>query len=413
MNILIITQYFPPEMGAPQARLFELAKGLVAKNHSVTVLTAMPNYPTGRVYKNYRRRIRLVEEIAGIRVVRTAIYPSNSLRTAPRLVSYLSFALSSLIAGWPGIGKFDIALAESPPLFLAPAAWLISRIARAKTVLMVSDIWPDTAIRIGYATGGASVKAMLWLEGWAYRHYDVVALTNPGAMQQINDRFPNVRTTVISNGVDTTVFHPGLRSNDVRRQVGATANSFLVGYCGLHGLAQGLEVILEAADRMRNRTDVQFIMVGDGPVKADLIKIAEEKGLENIKFMGRRAKDEMPAILASCDALLVPLVARLPGTMPSKVYEALAVGTPPIVAAGCEGEVLVTQNGAGCSFEPMQGSQLAQVIRELADDPERVKEISHRAVDLAGRFDRDILVTRTELIFKSLVTGQALPDVSW
>jgi colanic acid biosynthesis glycosyl transferase WcaI len=413
MRLLIFTQYYPPEMGAPQARLNELARRLRDKGHTITVLTAMPNYPTGKVFDGYRWTLRRTETIDGIRVVRTCIWPSKSSRTLPRLLSYLSFVLSSVLLGIWGLGRQDVVLFESPPLFIVPAGLLIGRWTRGRIVMNVSDIWPDIIVRMGHTTGGLALKMMFWLEKYGYEHADVVALTNPGAAAQVQERFPHVRTTVISNGVDTGFFRPELRSDDIRASLGAGPGDFLVGYCGLHGLAQGLEVVVGAADLLQDRKDIKLVMIGDGPTKDGLVAMARAKGLTNLAFFTHRPKKEMPALLASCDASLVPLLSRLPGTMPSKVYEALSAATVPLVAKGCEGDTLVSQFNAGKTFEPMDAGELAAAIRELADHPDQVRQIRANCLELAKRFDRNVIAERTNAILEALAGGKALPDVSW
>lgn len=415
MNLLIITQYFPPEMGAPQARLYELAKRLQAKGHQITVLTAMPNYPTGKVFDGYRGKLRKTEDMDGIKIVRTCIIPSISSKTLPRLFSYITFGLSSLLLGIWGIGKQDVVLIESPPLFLVPFALLVAKAARGKAVMMVSDIWPDILIRMGHAPiESRSTKAMLWLEKFSYKHSHAVALTNPGARDQIQQRFPDLKkVTVISNGVDTEMFGPQFYSDDIRKQYGASHDDFLVGYCGLHGLAQGLEVILGAADKLRDQSNIKFIMIGNGPTKDALLKKAEELNLPNLKFYDRRPKTEMPGILASLDVSLVTLSGRFPGTMPSKVYEAFASGTPPIVAKACEAEALVTEYNAGNCYEPLDSDSMASAISDLANKPDRYKQMRNNAIELSGRFDRAVIADRTNEILTAIAENKDLPEVSW
>jgi glycosyltransferase involved in cell wall biosynthesis len=413
MRLLIITQYFPPEMGAPQARLYELAKRLQSMGHKITVLTALPNYPTGKIFDGYQRRLRVAEIMDGIKVVRTCLYPSKSSKILPRLLSYLSFGITCSLIGVWGIGKQDVVLIESPPLFLTPFALLVSKIVGGKAVMMVSDIWPDILIRMGHAPQNSlSTKAMLWLEKFSYRHCYAVALTNPGACSQIRKRFPNLRNiTVISNGVDASMFSPGFRSDELRRELGAGPGDFLVGYCGLHGLAQGLEVVLGAAVRLRNQPGIKFVMIGDGPTKDGLIAMAKDMNSANLRFLGWRPKNEMPAVLASLDASLVPLSARFPGTMPSKVYEALASGTVPIVAKGCEAEALVTQFEAGRCYEPGDAEEMSQAILDLAQNRLVLGKIRDNCVKLSRRFDRAVIAKRTEKILAAVCDGRSLPEV--
>lgn len=413
MRVLIVTPYYPPETGAPQARLHELARRLGERGHPVSVLTGLPNYPTGRVFPGYRRRLRMTETIDGVRVTRAWLYASKSARALPRLLSYLSFAASGLVAGSFGLGPQDVALVESPPLFGVPTGLRLARWHGARCVMMVSDIWPDILVRMGQARPGAGLKLMAWLEGYCYRHADVVALTNQGAQSQVQQRFPSVRTTVISNGVDTTLFRPEKRSEALRQSLGLDASVFVAWYCGLHGLAQGLDAVLEAAHRLRAVSGIRFVMAGDGPLKEQLTQQARDRRLNNLLLLERRPKSEMPALLASCDASLVPLSTRLPGTMPSKLFEALAAGVPPIVARGCEGDPLVTQHDAGLVFEPGNGDELARAVQELASDRVCWARKRGNGLRLARRFDRDVIARRTEDILAAVASGRSLPDVPW
>ncbi|MCZ6816920.1 MAG: glycosyltransferase family 4 protein, partial [Planctomycetota bacterium] len=340
MRIAILTQYFPPEVGAPQVRLFELAKRLRKRGHDITVVTAMPNYPAGRVFDAYRRRLFCVEKIDGLKVIRTPIYPSRSKKMLLRLASYMSFVITSLLMGTWSLGRQDLLLVESPPLFLGLSGVAMSFLTRSRMVLMVSDIWPDGAIR-GNLISERQARILIKLESFLYRRSDCVALTNPGAVEQIKSRFPDVPCALISNGVDTSVFRPDLRSEAIRAEFGVSSDQFAVAYCGLHGIFQGLEVVVEAAKRLQDKPRVRFVMVGDGPEKSALVARAREAGLDNIAFYPQQPFRRMPEIMASMDASLIVLAIPLPGTMPSKAYQALASGVPMIVTAGCEAERFV------------------------------------------------------------------------
>jgi glycosyltransferase involved in cell wall biosynthesis len=281
--------------------------------------------------------------------------------------------------------------------------------------MMVSDIWPDIIIRMGHAPETSlSVRAMLWLEKFSYHHSHTVALTNPGACRQIKERFPDLENlTVISNGVDIKLFSPEKRDESIRREFGAGPGDFLVGYCGLHGLAQGIEVVIDAAEKLKNKPNIKFIMIGDGPTKADLMKRANQKNLNNLTFYGHRPKSDMPKIMASLDISLVPLAGRFPGTMPSKVYEALASGTPPIVAKVCEGEALVLKYNAGRTYEPLGADELVQAILDLTNDRLEYNQVKQNCILLSKRFDRNVIAERTEKILLAIQAGDPLPDVDW
>jgi glycosyltransferase involved in cell wall biosynthesis len=281
--------------------------------------------------------------------------------------------------------------------------------------MMVSDIWPDIIIRMGHASEKSlSVKAMLWLERYSYKRSYAVALTNPGACGQIRERFANLRNvTVISNGVDTKMFHPEFRNGELRSELGAGPDDFVAGYCGLHGLAQGLEVVLEAAARLKDRAEIRFVMIGDGPTKEELVRKTQEMKLSNVTFYDRRPKGEMPEVVASLDVSLIPLSARFPGTMPSKVYEAMASGTPPIVAKGCEAEELITQFEAGLCYEPGDADEMATAILALADNRSLLQQVRDNCRSVSERFDRNLIAKRTERILAAVREGKELPEISW
>jgi glycosyltransferase involved in cell wall biosynthesis len=413
MRIGILTQYFPPEMGAPQARLYELAVRLQARGHTITVITAMPNYPTGRVFSEYRRKILQITKMDGMRVIRTPIFPSKSANLIVRLISYMSFVTTSLVLGTGFVGRQDLLIVESPPLFLGLSGFPMSRLIRARMVLMVSDIWPDVAVRMGDMISEKQARILERLEGFVYRRSTCVALTNPGAVEQVRGRFPDVACNVISNGVDTTFFRPELRSEAVRQELGIKPGQFAAGYCGLHGIFQGLEVVVDAAERLRDNPRIRFVMIGDGPTKETLIARAQAKRLKNILFHPRQPKARMPEILASMDASLIPLAASLPGTMPSKVYEALAAGVPMVVTAGCEAEALIEKYHVGRLFAPACSAGLAAAVAELAANPTLHATIQANAVKLAQRFDRNRIADRTETLLVAIAEGKPLPEVVW
>ena len=413
MRVLFLTPTFSPETGARAARVFELTKRLAAAGHEVRVLTAMPNYPTGRVFDGYRGKLRTVEDVEGVRVVRTGIWASNSPRALPRLSSYLSFALSALLLGAWRLGRQDVVIFESPPLPQVPVGLAIGRITRAKVVMSVADIWPGVALRLGYPIGRLPLAALHLLERMGYRCADAVSVTTPAAMEQIERRFPGVAVTVIGNGADLETFHPSLRSQDVRSSLGAGPDDFLVGYCGLHGIFHGLETMVDAAVRLRGHPRMKFVMVGDGPTKDALMRRAEEHRLSNIRFEDAMPRRDVAAILASCDAGLAPLAAELPGTMPSKVYETLASGVPLVVSRGCEGEGLVNEFDVGRTFRPLDSSGLAAALLDLADPARDPDDMRQRCRGLAERFDRATAVAHAERVLLAVAEGRPPPRSGW
>ncbi|MCY3623877.1 MAG: glycosyltransferase family 4 protein [Gammaproteobacteria bacterium] len=403
LRILFLTQNFPPEIGAKAARLYELTRRLAASGHDVRVITAMPNYPTGKVFEGFRARMRVEERIEGVQVVRTWLKPSNSVRTLPRLLSYLTFAVTSLLLGTRGIGRRDIVFIESPPLLLVLPGLLIGRMAKARVVMNVSDVWPETALRIGLEMRRVPLWLLRRLERLGYEKSDLVTATTPKASESIADRFPHVATAVIPGGTDLELFRPSRRSNALRESLGVGEGDFLVGYCGLHGLFQGLEVIVWAAEMLRDNPRVKFVLAGDGPTKRMLIESVSAAGLENVVFKAPLPREQVGELVASFDLALVPLAAELPGTMPSKVYETLACGVPLIVCEGCEAAALVTDLGLGRAVPPLDLGALVDAIEDFLGDPAQVKRIGRNARELATRYDLDDVVRRAEATFSALV----------
>ena len=410
MRIVVLTQNFPPEVGATSARLHRMTKRLVEKGHRVTVITGMPNYPTGRVFDGYRGKIREESDVDGIRVIRTWLYPSKSSRSLLRFLSYASFTLSSLLLGTWSLRHQDIVLFDTPPLPLVPTGLAIGRITGARVVMNVSDIWPEMAMQLGYPMGRTSLWALKRLERLGYEKSDVVATTTGAARERISQRFPEVRATVISNGADLRMFDPSHRSEESREALGAGPQDFLVGYFGLHGLFQGLDVVVEVAEKLRDRQTIKFVMVGDGPCREALINLAERKGLDNLRFIDLVDQEQIPSFLASCDASLVPLAAEFPSTIPSKVYETLASGVPVVISKGCEGARLVEEGNAGRTFRPGDSDELAEALIELEDDRDELAQVRRYCRDLAERFDYDRIAVETEAILQAVVDGAAIPE---
>lgn len=405
-RIAILTQYFWPEGGAPPGRLFELADRLHRLGHEVTILTAMPNYPRGRVYDEYRGRLWMTEHHEGLRILRAPIFPTQSPGFVIRLTSYFSFVFSSLVMGGINLGRQDILMVESPPLFLGLSALVLAKLWGAKLVFNVSDVWPGTVVMGGYMSADSIFTKMAYrLERFLYEHSDLVTGTSEGLIRNITDRFPHVPAAVITNGVDTKWFRPDRANRAVLRELGIPDNVFAVGYCGLHGLLQGLDIVIDAAEHLKDLPDVRFVLIGTGPVKDALMAKAKAKGLENVMFIPMQPKPKMPDIVASMDAVLVPLKCALP-TKPVKIYEAMASGVPAIVAA--EGEVVDFAKGGDFALcvPPLDGKALAGAVRQLHGDPALRRRLRDKALEVVQNYDRDKIAAEASVLFGKLMRGE-------
>ncbi len=415
MRITILTPYFPPEMGAPPARLYELAIRLKAFGHDVSVVTAFPNRPHGKVFKEYRGKFRMVEDMDGLRVIRTWIKPfSSSASFLYRTANDLSFTWSS---GWTTaglLGKQDLLIVQNPPIFSALSARHLSRKTGAMIVMWCGDVWPDLLLQAGLLAPGRTARIMHQMQQYAFSCSGLLAVTNPAIAKDTMSNYRCPPITVWSNGVDTQLFTPDRRDDETREKLGAGPLDLLVGYVGLHGRFQGLDAIMDAAFRLKDSGNIRFAFVGEGVEKAGMQSKAERLGLTNVRFFDPMPKSEMPAIVASCDVSVVALAKRMPGTMPSKFYEAMASGSVAMVADGCEAAHLIRKHHVGVLYEPMSGESAADAIKTVAAmGVDERKKINSNACELSKRFDRDRLAQFVNDTVVALVSKKPLPEVDW
>ena len=367
MRLTILTQYYEPEIGAPQRRLSSLADHFVSVGHEVTVVTAMPNYPTGKIHPGYGGWLRR-ESFHAVKVIRTYIRPTQSARLIPRLLNYFSFVCSSAICGTWALKSSDYLLVESPPLFLGITAIWLSSIKSSKLIFNVSDLWPESAVHLGVIKKH-SLSHLLGkrLEAWCYRKAWLVTGQSKSILADIQARFPSVRTLLLSNGADTAKFGPNSRTNEARSLL-APNGEFVVLYAGLLGLAQGLDQVLQAAQALQRERGLRFVFIGDGPKRQALLDQVQFKRIGNVVFLEPRTANEMPGLIASADLVVVPLKRNIPGAVPSKLYEAMASGRPVVLVAEGEAADIVRTNDCGLVVHSGDIAGLVSAIEEIRSD---------------------------------------------
>ncbi|MFA5204774.1 MAG: glycosyltransferase [Lentisphaeria bacterium] len=392
-RFLILSQYYPPEIGAPQARLSQTARRLRRAGYEVTVLTAMPNYPLGHYYPGYGGWFRR-EQRDGIEVLRVPIYPTKKVQMMPRLSNYFSFIITSVFWGVLKLPRAGYLMVESPPLFSGVAGLLLARIKGARLIFNVSDLWPDSPVRLGVLHPGPTLAAARWLERLFYRCSWLVTVQSGETLADIRQRFPTVQLHHLSNGVDTRVFSPARRTVVARsRLAGSDPDAVVAIYTGLHGLAQGLDQLLLAAAHLRDLARFRLVFVGDGPEKEKLVAMKQHLGLENVWFFDPVPQGEVPALTASADIAVIPLRIRLPGAVPSKLYEAMACGLPTLVVAQGEPAQIVEEMQCGVAVASGDGAGLESALRRLVADRALRAALGangRRAVDI--HFNRDTIV---------------------
>jgi glycosyltransferase involved in cell wall biosynthesis len=377
MKLLILTQYYPPEIGAPQNRLHELAVRLKANGINVEVLTAMPNYPKMEIFETYRTGQIKEEQIDGIRVFRSGIYVSQSKSILPRLLNYFSFVWTSY---WRGrkLGKYDFLMVESPPLFLGYSAIALSRKLNAKLIFNVSDLWPESAEKLGIVTNKMLLGLAYRLERKCYERSDLITGQTMGIVKDISSRFPHKKVYWLPNGVDVQFYDPSnYEKHGFRSKNGFSDQDVLFFYGGILGHAQGLQTVLHAAKLVEINPNVQIILQGAGPEKEDLVKMKEELNLMNVHFLPPVPKQEMPSILKEVDVALVPLrkLELFLGAIPSKIFEALAMEKALLLGVGGEAKAhFIDKANAGCYYEPENSEDLSKKMLDLAANPEQIRQ---------------------------------------
>ncbi|SNQ47399.1 putative glycosyl transferase [Frankia canadensis] len=426
-RVLVLTHYFPPEIGAPQARLSETARAWASAGLHVTVLTGLPNHPTGVIPPAYRGAWLRTERVDGYRVLRTWLYATPNEGVVRRTLSHLSFMVTSVTLGGWRTGPCDVVMVSSPTFFPLGSAWLLARLRRARLIVEVRDLWPAIFEQLGVLTDRRVLGVLERLELAAYRAADAVVTVTEGFRDDIVRRgIPAGKVHVIRNGVDLTRFRPGTRPPaGIRARLGAGDGEILVLYIGAHGISHGLTSIADAAARLaapqptsptatsptatgRNTADrntagmtseaptsqpVRFAFVGEGAQKRRLADHVRGLGLTNTVLHDGVPREQVPGVVAAADICVVPLrdVPMFDTFIPSKMFELLAAGRP--VIGTVRGEAARILMAAGQAVVPPEDPDaLAREVARLAADPDRRARMARDGRAYVERhFDRDAL----------------------
>ena len=403
MRVLILTHHYPPEVGAPQTRLSGTARFLRDRGHDVMVVTAMPSYPTGLIPLAYRRSPRISERIDGIAVERTWTYarPGGSIRL--RLANQLSFTASAL-AALPAVGRRDVILVESPPLFLGLTGTIMSAALRAPMVLHVSDLWPAVPIELGALRDQRAIQAARLFERGVYAaSRRLIVVTERWRDQLVTDGVAADKIDLATNGVDAGFLDPDTPAARaeraaVRAELGLGEKT-VIACIGTVSYVYGYDTILEAAALLAGDPSIHLLVVGDGSQKAAVRETVSARGLANVTLLPAQPHARIRSLLAASDlsvsALLLLPVTR--GQLPVRVLEAMAMARPVVFSGEGVASRLVDESGAGVSVRPGDASALAAAIATLVADPARCQE--HGAAGRATvleRFNRMTVAAKIE-----------------
>jgi glycosyltransferase involved in cell wall biosynthesis len=378
MRVLMFSQYYPPEVGATQNRMHAFARYFADAGHDVTVIAHVPNHPKGVIFDEFTGKLFDRRREDGIDVCRVWVHASQTKSSLRRLTFYFSYALGALLAALFVVrSRPDVVLATSPPLpVLLPAA-AVSALYRRPYVADIRDLWPSVAVALGeLREGGRAARVAASLERLLYRRAAAITVTTRSFLDHVERHGGHGKATYVPNGTDTDVFTDQAVDPRLREDL-HLSESFVVGYFGNHGIAQGLDAVVDAAVMLSDRTDVVFLCVGEGPVKADLAQRAADAGVDNVWFMPQVPTEDAPRWITACDVLLVPLAKRalLRQFVPSKLFDFLACGKPVVLMADGEARDILGDSQGGWHVQPEHAEQLAELVRKLADDPEQLAEV--------------------------------------
>lgn len=382
---LIVTQYYHPEAGAPQIRLKALVKELTRLGRRVTVLTGMPNYPEGLIHEGYRGKLSLNDEVDGIPIKRIWLYPASGKNPLKRLVNYLSFTLHALLYLRLARGK-QIVFIEAQPITLALYGLLAQWICKVPYVYNTPDLQVEIAGERAWV-GGWLVRMATFLETFLMRRaYSVATVTHAFIEHFVSARgIPRERMSFLPNGVDLEHLRPLPYDKQYAEKMGVIGKKVLT-YAGTHADYQGLDVILDAAKLLRDRSDIIFLMVGKGPERQRLIDRAKTEGISNVLF--KDSPFEEGALLMSISYGFIVVLRNIPAAQKmrlSKTFPPLACGVPVIYAGVGESAEIIRNNSCGIVALPENPASLAEAVASLVDAPEKRDAFSKAGLKLVER----------------------------
>lgn len=398
MNILIVTPYFYPEKGAPQTRLLDYSLKFIKAGHKVFVLTAMPNYPKGVVFNRYKKKISLKEEYKGIQIHRIWTFTTQRKNFISRILNQTSFAFLAILPGLK-IKNIDVIFVESPPLFNGITGVVLSFFKRKPFVFNVADIWPQAAVELNMLNNPFLIKMAEKLEGFIYKKAARILIVTPGLYKLlINKGINKEKLKLITNGVDIDFFKPSMNREEFRKQF-HFSDKFIIFFGGNHGLAQGLDILVKSGAYICDFPDIRIVLMGDGPLKNDLVKLRDELRLTNVEFRDAVPLEEIPKYLEAADVAAVTLknIPLMESWIPVKLYEAMAMEKPIVANLLGDTEKILLESGAGIIVEPSNQENFAKAIIELYKSKDKLH--------LKGKKGRDYIIKNfnRDTIMKSLL----------
>jgi colanic acid biosynthesis glycosyl transferase WcaI len=384
MRILYLSQYFPPEAGATQTRAYEMAKNWVRLGHRVTILTEFPNHPSGIMPSTYKGKLFERSILKGIEVLRVWVKASPEKNFKNRMLFYLTYTFNAIIAGlFLARGKYNLIYATSPPLFVGGSALVLSFIKHIPLTFEVRDLWPESAIALGELKNQKAITLATKLEEMCYRRAFQVVVVTHGIYDRLVQRgISTEKLYFIPNGSNTDLFtFSQIGRERIRGEMGLE-HKFIAIYAGIHGLAQGLETIVETARLLQSLPEVHILLIGDGPKKSELVSQAASYNLPNLTLLPEKPIEKIPDYLSAADVALVPLKKAkiFKGALPSKIFDAWACERPILLSIDGEARSVMESVQGGLFIPPEDPVKMAEALIHLMNSPTERRQMGENGL---------------------------------
>lgn len=365
MNVLLIHLAFSSLNEPGGTRHYELARHFVSKGHNFTAVASNLTYKTGK--RIIRRRGLFSEQnLEGVRILRAYTYPSLHRSYMWRVVSFLSFMVTSVLVAL-STESIDLVMGTSPPIFQAISAWFVAKFRRRPFLLEIRDLWPEFAIDIGVLKNPMLIILSQWVERFLYTRATHLLVNSPAYLDYLMTKgVPMAKISLIPNGVDSDMFDPDAKGERIRQEL-KLDKKFVATYTGAMGLANDIQTILKAANRLHDQANIHFLLVGDGKERGNLELLTLQLKLSNVTFTGARPKSEIPEILATSDVCIATLkdIPMFRLTYPNKVFDYMAAARPTILAIDGVIRKVVEAARGGVYIPPGDDEALANAISNL------------------------------------------------
>lgn len=401
MKVLFLTDNFPPEVNAPASRTYDHCKEWVKIGADVTVITCVPNFPQGIVYEGYKNSLYSIEFLDGIKVIRVWTYIVANEGFIKRTIDYISYSVSSFIAGL--FVKTDLIVATSPQFFTALSGRALSFWKRKPWLMEVRDLWPESIKTVGAMKDNLFIRYFEREEMKCYRSASkIVVVTDSFKKKLVQRGIDETKISVVKNGVDRTLFMPMVKDREIIDRL-KLQNKCVIGYIGTHGMAHKLDFIIKCAKRLEEKGRYHFLLIGNGAKRQELLDLKNELNCSNVTMLESVPKQEVKRYISILDICLINLKKSelFTTVIPSKIFENAAMGIPILMGVEGEARQIVESYHAGVCFEPENEDDFFTKLK-IFEDKYQYDSFRQGCLELAKDFDRRSLANRMYDIMLSI-----------